>query len=115
IFGRDNFIANVIWQKKYAPQNDARFFSDNHDHILVFAKDINYFTLNLLPRTAEMDSRYKNPDNDKRGVWISDNLLVKTYSAEYDYTIVNPVGREINPPNGSCWRVSKSKFEELKA
>jgi len=115
IFGRDNFIANVIWQKKYAPQNDARFFSDNHDHILVFAKDINYFTLNLLPRTAEMDSRYKNPDNDKRGVWTSDNLLVKTYSAEYDYTIVNPVGREINPPNGSCWRVSKSKFEELKA
>jgi len=61
-----------------------------------------------------MDSRYKNPDNDKRGVWASDNLLVKTYSAEYDYTIANPVGRKINPPNGSCWRVSKNKFEELK-
>ncbi len=114
IFGRENFIANVIWQKKYAPQNDARFFSDNHDHILVYAKNIQYFKLNLLPRSAEMDSRYKNPDNDPRGSWTSDNLLVKTYSKEYDYTITNPVGREINPPNGSCWRVSKQKFEELK-
>ncbi|TYR35301.1 site-specific DNA-methyltransferase [Sphingobacterium phlebotomi] len=62
IFGRENFIANVIWQKKYAPQNDARFFSDNHDHILVYAKNVQYFKLNLLPRSAEMDSRYKNPD-----------------------------------------------------
>ena len=114
IFGRENFIANVIWQKKYAPQNDARFFSDNHDHILVFAKDINHFTLNLLPRTEEMDSRYKNPDNDDRGVWASDNLLVKTYSSDYDYPIINPAGREINPPNGSCWRVSKERFKELK-
>ncbi len=114
IFGRENFIANVIWQKKYAPQNDARFFSDNHDHILVYAKNIQYFKLNLLPRSAEMDSRYKNPDDDPRGSWTSDNLLVKTYSKEYDYTITNPVGREINPPNGSCWRVSKQKFEELK-
>ncbi|MBC7408861.1 MAG: site-specific DNA-methyltransferase, partial [Arcicella sp.] len=114
IFGRDNFIANVIWQKKFAPQNDAKFFSDNHDHILVFSKNIKTFKMNLLPRTEEMDNRYKNPDKDYRGIWTSDNLLVKTYSASYDYPITNPVGRVINPPNGSCWRVSKEKFEQLK-
>lgn len=114
IFGRENFIANVIWQKKYAPQNDAKYFSDNHDHILVYAKNIQYFKLNLLPRSSEMDKRYKNPDKDKRGVWTSDNLLVKTYSKEYDYPIKNPAGREIKPPNGSCWRVSKERFEQLK-
>ena len=114
IFGRNNFIANVIWQKKFAPQNDAKFFSDNHDHILVFSKNIKTFKMNLLPRTEEMDNRYKNPDKDYRGIWTSDNLLVKTYSASYDYPITNPVGRVINPPNGSCWRVSKEKFEQLK-
>ena len=115
IFGRDNFIANVIWQKKYAPQNDAKFFSDNHDHIIVFAKNCLQFKINLLPRTEEMDSRYKNPDNDKRGQWKPSDLLVKTYSEQYDYPITNPVGREINPPNGSCWRVSKLKYQELLA
>ncbi|MBK9508112.1 MAG: site-specific DNA-methyltransferase [Cytophagaceae bacterium] len=114
IFGRHNFIANVIWEKKYAPQNDSKYFSDNHDHILIFAKNSPSFSVNLLPRSEEMDNRYRNPDNDKRGVWTSDNLLVKTYSATYDYPIKNPVGRIINPPNGSCWRVSKEKFEELK-
>lgn len=115
IFGRENFVANVIWQKKYAPQNDAKFFSDNHDHILVYAKNIQSFKLNLLPRSSEMDKRYKNVDNDPRGSWTSDNLLVKTYSKDYDYPITNPAGRVINPPNGSCWRVSKEKFELLKA
>jgi len=115
IFNRENFVANVIWQKKYAPQNDAKFFSDNHDHILIYAKNIAYFKLNLLPRSQEMDDRYHNPDNDSRGPWASDNLLVKTYAAEYDYPITNPAGKVINPPNGSCWRVSKERFEELKA
>lgn len=114
IFGRENFIANVIWQKKYAPQNDAKFFSDNHDHILVYSKNFQHFKLNLLPRSTQMDNRYNNPDDDPRGPWTSDNLLVKTYSKECDYTITNPIGREINPPNGSCWRVSKQKFKELK-
>ncbi|WP_202965045.1 DNA methyltransferase [Dehalococcoides mccartyi] len=115
VFDRGNFVANVIWQKKYAPQNDAKFFSDNHDHILVYAKNIKDFKLNLLPRSQEMNDRYHNPDNDSRGPWASDNLLVKTYAAEYDYPITNPAGKVINPPNGSCWRVSKERFEELKA
>lgn len=67
VFGRKNFVSNVIWEKKYSPQNDAKWLSDSHDHILVYAKDKNIWRPNLLPRTEEMDKRYKNPDNDPRG------------------------------------------------
>ena len=67
IFGRENFISNVIWEKKYSPQNDAKFFSDNHDHILVYAKDKNFTQFKGLERTEEANQRYKNPDDDKRG------------------------------------------------
>jgi len=114
VFGRENFVANVIWQKKFSKQSDAKWFSDNHDHILVFAKNkVNSWKINLLPRTKAMDSRYKNYDDDSRGVWASDNLLVKTYLKEYDYPIRTPGGKEINPPKGSCWRVSKEKLIKL--
>lgn len=113
IFGRKNFVSNVIWEKKYAPQNDAKWMSDTHDHILVFAKNKSIWRPNLLPRTEEMDSRYKNPDNDSRGLWQSDNLSVKTYSANCDYQITTPSGRIVNPPSGSCWRVSPDKFTQL--
>ncbi len=114
VFGRENFVANVIWQKKFSKQSDAKWFSDNHDHILVFAKNkVNSWKINLLPRTEAMDSRYKNYDDDPRGVWASDNLLVKTYLKEYDYPIRTPGGKEINPPKGSCWRVSKEKLIKL--
>jgi len=114
VFGRENFVANVIWQKKFSKQSDAKWFSDNHDHILVFAKNkVNSWKINLLPRTKAMDSRYKNYDDDPRGVWASDNLLVKTYSKEYDYPIRTPGGKKINPPKGSCWRVSKEKLIKL--
>lgn len=114
VFGRENFVANIIWQKKFSKQSDAKWFSDNHDHILVFAKNkVNSWKINLLSRTKTMDSRYKNYDGDPRGVWASDNLLVKTYSKEYDYPIVTPGGKEINPPKGSCWRVSREKLIRL--
>jgi len=113
IFGRRNFVANVIWEKKFSPQNDAKWLSDSHDHILVYAKNKENWRPNLLPRTTEMDSRYKNPDNDPRGLWTSGDLSVKTYSAATDYPIVTPSGRVVNPPAGYCWRVSKQKFAEL--
>lgn len=113
VFGRKNFVCNVIWQKKYSPSNDAKWFSDNHDFILVYAKNKESWHPNLLPRTADMNERYKNPDNDPRGPWMSDNLSVKTYSANADYPIVTPSGKTINPPAGSCWRFSKEKFSEL--
>lgn len=113
IFGQSNFISNVIWKKKYSPQNDARYFSDMHDHILIFAKNKENFKVNLLPRSKEMNNRYINPDNDPRGPWKPGDFSVKTYSAEYDYSITLPSGRIINPPKGRCWRTSKENFEKL--
>ena len=113
IFGRRNFVANVIWEKKFSPQNDAKWLSDSHDHILVYAKNKEIWRPNLLPRTAEMDSRYKNPDNDPRGVWTSGDLSVKTYAAATDYPIVTPSGRVINPTESRCWSINKEKFNGL--
>lgn len=113
IFGRKNFVANVIWEKKYAPQNDAKWLSDSHDHILIYAKNKEIWRPNLLPRTEEMNSYYKNPDNDPRGVWMSDNLSVKTYSASTDYPIITPVGKTVHPPSSRSWIFSKEKLENL--
>ena len=119
VFGQDNFIANIVWQKKYSPQNDAKYFSDMHDFILVYArrKNINGkkngWIRNLLPRTEEMDARYKNPDNDPRGVWKSTDMSVKTYNPTYDFPITTPTGRIVNPPPSRCWRFSQKRYEEL--
>jgi adenine-specific DNA-methyltransferase len=113
VFKRENFVANVIWQKKFSPQSDARCFSDNHDHILVFAKHKDIWQRNLLPRTEAADARYSNPDNDPRGPWASSDLSVKTYSKEYDYPITIPSGKIINPTKGRCWRTSKENLQKL--
>ncbi|HDR4685916.1 cytosine methyltransferase [Bacillus pseudomycoides] len=113
IFGRDNFLANIIWQKKYSPQNDAKYFSDMHDHILVFAKNKSEWKANPMPRTEEMNSRYTNRDNDPRGPWKAENFSVKTYSKDYDYEIITPGGRRVSPPKGRCWATSKANFNEL--
>ncbi|MCB4791268.1 MAG: site-specific DNA-methyltransferase [Elusimicrobia bacterium] len=113
VFGRNNFVANVIWEKKFSPQNDAKWLSDSHDHIFVYAKNKEEWRPNLLPRTDDMDARYKNPDNDPRGIWTSGDVSVKTYSAATDYTIVTPSGRKVNPPSGYCWRLSKDKLQEM--
>ncbi len=113
VFGRKNFVANVIWEKKYAPQNDAKWLSDSHDHIICFAKSKDVWRPNLLPRTAAMNARYKNLDGDPRGDWKVSGLDAKTYSAVYDYPITTPSGRVVNPPAGYCWRVSKERFQEM--
>jgi site-specific DNA-methyltransferase (adenine-specific)/adenine-specific DNA-methyltransferase len=113
IFGNHNFVANIIWQKKFSPQNDAKYFSDNHDFIVCYAKRKDIWRRNLLPRTEKMDSRYKNPDNDPRGDWTSGDLSVKTYTPSTDYPITTPSGRIVNPPQGYCWRVSRAKLAEL--
>lgn len=115
IFGRDNFVANVIWEKKYSPQNDATWLSDSHDFILVYAKNKSIWRPNLLPRTEEMNARYSNPDNDPRGVWKASDVSVRTYNETYDYPIILPSGRIVNPPSGRCWRCSKERFAELVA
>ena len=113
IFGRRNFVANVIWEKKYSPQNDAKWLSDSHDHIIVYAKSKKIWRPNLLPRTKEMNKRYKNPDNDPRGPWKPADFSVKTYNANSDYPITLPSGRIVNPPESRCWVTSKGKFEKL--
>ena len=113
IFGRDNFVANIVWEKKYSPQNDAKWFSDMHDHILVYAKDKNTWRPNLLPRTKEMDSRYTNRDNDPRGPWKAQDFSVKTYTEKNDYPITTPSGRTVEPPDSRCWSVNENRFKEL--
>ncbi|MEY8292448.1 site-specific DNA-methyltransferase [Carnobacteriaceae bacterium 52-44] len=113
IFGRENFLANVIWEKKFSLQNDATWFSDNHDHILAFAKNKETFSINQLPRTDKMNSRYKNPDNDPRGPWQSDNLTVGRITEKDIYPIKTPKGRIVYPTTGNSWRVPKENFEKL--
>lgn len=113
IFGEDNFITNIIWEKKFAPQNDAKYFSINHDNILCYTKSKEYWKRNLLPMTEEQKSRYKNPDNDIRGIWQSDNLSAARLTEKDRYEIITPSGRKVMPPEGASWRVSKEKFDEL--
>lgn len=114
VFGRNNFIANVIWQKMFSPKSTARHLSDMHDHILLYAKDKESWMRNLLPRGAEHDKNYKNPDNDPRGLWTSGDLSARNYYGAGTYSITTPAGRLISgPPKGMYWRVSKEKFEEM--
>lgn len=113
IFGESNYIQEIVWHKKFSPQNDAKFFSLNHENIYCYAKNKELFKRNLLPMTDQQKSRYKNIDNDPRGVWTSGDMSVTTYSKLYDYPITTPNGNIINPPNGRCWRTSKEKFNEL--
>ncbi|WP_218815947.1 site-specific DNA-methyltransferase [Porphyromonas gingivalis] len=113
IFGRQNFVANVIWHKKHTRSNDAKWFSDNHDFILVYAKDKASWRPNLLPRSEDSLSNYTNPDNDPRGVWASGPCHVKTPNPKDIYPIITPSGREVLPPNGTSWRFSQDKMAEL--
>ena len=115
IFGRNNFVASVVWEKKYSPQNDAKWLSDSHDFILVYALDKNRWRPNLLPRTEEMNARYKNPDNDPRGAWKSTDFTAKTYSPSGDYPITLPSGRVVYPPKSRAWITNRQRFEELLA
>ncbi len=114
IFGEDAFIASVIWQKNYSPKNTAQYFSEDHDYVLVVAKNRDQWRPNLLSRTEEMEARYSNPDNDRRGPWKSGDLSARNYYSEGTYSITCPSGRIIEgPPPGTYWRVKKAKFEEL--
>lgn len=113
VFGEENFVASVIWEKKYSPANDAKWLSDNHDYILIYAKQKEIWRPKLLPRSDEQNSRYTNRDNDPRGVWKAADMTVKSYSAAYDYPITTPSGRVVTPSEGRCWNTSKENFEKL--
>ncbi len=112
VFGERNFIAQLIWERAYSPKNDARFISNSHDYVIMFAKNIDNYVIGRLDRTDEANARYQNPDNDPRGVWKPSDLSVKTYNAECDYPITTPTGRIIEPPAGRCWSLSKKAFFE---
>lgn len=115
VFGRHNFVANIVWQKKYGAKSDSKFLSESHEYILVYAKDISNFTINRLPRTAEQDARYKNPDNDPRGPWTSGDLLRNEARDYAIYEITGPSGRKHWPPSGTSWRFTKERFADLVA
>ena len=112
VFGGQNFVAQLVWERAYAPKNDAKFISNSHDYVLMYAKNITQFVIGRLPRTAEANARYQNPDNDPRGVWKPSDMSVKTYTASCDYPITAPSGRVIEPPAGRCWSLSKNAFLE---
>lgn len=125
VFGRGNFVANVVWQKKFAPQANVIGISDSHDHVLVYTRNKLAWLPNLLPRTEEADSRYSNPDNDPRGPWMSDNFTIsltggargaqfaRTGISPNIYEIETPSGRKLMPTQGRCWGTSKERFQEL--
>ncbi|MBM4118035.1 site-specific DNA-methyltransferase [bacterium] len=114
VFGEENFVACVIWQKVYSPKNSARHLSEDHDYIVVYARHAEIWRPRLLPRTAEMEARYDNPDQDPRGPWKPSDLSARNYYSEGTYAIQCPSGRTIaGPPTGSYWRVKKSRFLEL--
>ena len=114
VFGGENFVTTVIWQKIFSPKNSARHFSEDHDYIVIYARHADVWDRQLLPRTEKMEARYSNPDDDPRGVWASDNVTARNYYGKGTYAITCPSGRVIaGPPPGTYWRVSKERFEAL--
>lgn len=116
VFGSRNFVAQIIWQKVYAPKNSAQWFSEDHDYILIYARDKSQWAPNPLPRTQEMEARYKNPDNDPRGPWKAVDLSARNAYSAGIYPVTTPSGRVIDgPPRGRYWGISEKKFHELNA
>ncbi len=123
IFGRSNFISNCIWEKKSSPQNDAKYISDNHDHVIVFAKNKDIWNPKKLDRTKEQNSIYKHSDEHDgidengnyygRGPWFPGDMTVKTISDKALYNILTPSGRIVRPAKGRAWVYFEEKFNDL--
>ena len=115
IFGSQNFIACVVWQRNYAPISLKKYFSESHEYCFVYAKNKVDFKMNLLPRSEKQNKDYKNPDNDPRGVWKVGNLTVGPAVEKQIYEITGPTGKKFMPPSGYCWRFTKEKFEQMRS
>lgn len=113
IFGEENFVAQIIWERAYAPVNLKHHFSESHDYIVCFARNIDLLDKLSLKRNEVADARYKNPDNDPRGIWQSDNFSVGPANQKNIYEIITPSGRRVLPPSGYSWRFSEKKTQEL--
>ncbi|MGF0088073.1 site-specific DNA-methyltransferase [Streptococcus hyointestinalis] len=112
IFGEENFVADVIWERAFAPVNLKKHFSESHDYILVYAKKIEFAINHGIPRSEDSNSRYQNPDNDVRGPWTSGDLSVGPAVPSNIYEITTPSGRKVLPPSGYSWRLNKERLEE---
>ena len=112
IFGNRNFLAQVVWERAYSPINLMKHFSPSHDYILCYAKNIDKAFCNGIERSSEANDRYSNPDNDPRGVWKASDLSVGPAVQENIYTITTPSGREVEPPAGRSWSLSRNAFRE---
>lgn len=114
IFGEANFLAQVIWERAYSPVNLKKHFSESHDYIICYAKNIESCVCNGLPRSAGANDRYSNPDNDPRGPWTSGDLSVGPRVENRVYEITTPSGRKVLPPSGYCWRLDEKTFQQYK-
>ena len=112
--GTENFVACIVWQKIHSIKNDAKYFSENHEYVLVYAKNIDSIKLNLLPRTDEMNARYKNPDNDSRGAWQSGDLVASGERSNGHFIVRSPkTGKEFDVPQGKHWVYSQENLMTL--
>jgi len=116
IFGEENFIAQIVWEKLYTVKNDSSLLSNNHEYVFFYAKNINAINLRLLPRTDEMNARYTNTDNDPRGEWKAIPLYARGERTNGRYAVISPsTGKEHWPPADSHWRYRQADVEQLVA
>ncbi|GGZ93421.1 site-specific DNA-methyltransferase [Novosphingobium arvoryzae] len=113
IFGRSNFVANVVWQKTLTRRNDARLLSNAHDHVLIYAKNADIAVFNRVANDEKQRATYTNRDNDPRGDWLAVPIHAPNLRANLEYEIITPGGRVLTPPSGRHWATTKEKFEEL--
>jgi adenine-specific DNA-methyltransferase len=125
IFGEENFVATLIWQKAYSPRNNAPFFSESHDYVLCYVRSIDKLNINRLESTAEQINRYTNRDNDSRGNWKAGDMTVSLVSGQRGrtfqetgkganlYEVISPSGKKIKASNGRCWVYNEEKFHQL--
>lgn len=114
VFGETDFIACIVWERAFAPVNLKKHFSECHDYIICYAKNINQAICNGLPRSEESNERYSNPDNDPRGKWTSADMTVGPIVQDKLYEIVAPNGKKLKPASGRCWLFTKDRYEEMK-
>jgi adenine-specific DNA-methyltransferase len=118
IFGRENFLLDIAWHRKVSPANDAKFFSNDNDHLFVYAKSLSKLKINKLARTEKNNAVFKNPDKDERGPWNSVTMTgnkTKDERPNLYYRVIGPNGQEVWPPDGLTWRVSPDTYEEMAA
>jgi adenine-specific DNA-methyltransferase len=113
IFGEENFLTQVVWQKIHSTKNDAKYFSESHEYLLIYARCAEVTSIRLLPRTEEMDARFANPDEDPRGFWASADLVANEERSEGYFDVTGPTGKVFNVPQGKHWLYAKGTMLRL--